>query len=534
MERKLTIFDSTLRDGAQGEGISFSVEDKLKILAVMDRMEIPYVEAGNPGSNPKDLEFFRRVAGLKLKHSRLAAFGSTRRRDIAVEDDANVQSMLVADTPVVVIFGKSWDFHVTDIIKTTLEENLKMIADTLGFFHKKGKEVIFDAEHFFDGYKNNPDYAIKALRAAAGAGASTLVLCDTNGGCLPLEIFEITRTVVESVPGVAIGIHCHNDSGVAVANSVMAVEAGATHIQGTFIGFGERCGNANLSSIIPTLQLKRKFRCLSDKALTLLTSAAIEVAEIANVIIPNGAPYVGRSAFAHKGGMHIDAVNKNPLSFEHVVPDSVGNERRILMSEVSGRSTILGRIQQVAPGLNKDSDETRRIIDRLKELEMEGYQFEGAESSFNLVIRKTLGQHKPFFTLDHFRVMAEQPGIEGRDSCSAIIKIFVEGREEITAAQGDGPVNALDTALRKALDVFYPQLREIRLTDYKVRVLESGEATASRVRVLIESTDGAMQWTTVGVSTDIIQASWLALVDSIEYKLFYDLERKDQGAEHDQ
>lgn len=524
--RNVTIFDSTLRDGAQGEGISFSVEDKLKILQVMDRMEIPYVEAGNPGSNPKDLEFFRRVSGLKLKHSRVAAFGSTRRRDIAVEEDANVQSLLTADTPVVVIFGKSWDFHVTDIIRTTPEENLRMIGDTIGFFHKKGKEVIFDAEHFFDGYKGNPGYALESLKAAAEAGASTLVLCDTNGGTLPREIYEITASVKKAVPGVVIGIHCHNDSGMAVANSVMAAEAGADHIQGTFVGFGERCGNANLSSIIPTLQLKHGYRCLSEDALAWLTSAALEVAEIANVVIPNGMPYVGRSAFAHKGGMHIDAVNKNPLSFEHVSPESVGNERRILMSEVSGRSTILGRIQKVAPALTKDSDETRVIIDRLKELEMEGYQYEGAESSFNLVIRKTLGLHKPFFTLDHFRVMAEQPEIEGRDSCSAIIKIFVDGREEITAAQGDGPVNALDTALRKALYVFYPELQDVRLTDYKVRVLDSGEATASRVRVLIESTDGAMQWTTVGVSTDIIQASWQALVDSIEYKLYHDRENR--------
>ena len=465
-------------------------------------------------------------SGLKLKKTKLAAFGSTRRRDMKVEDDANVQSLMTANTPVVVIFGKSWDFHVTEIIRTTLEENLRMIGDTIRFFVSKGKEVIFDAEHFFDGYVNNPEYAVKTLEAAAEAGASTLVLCETNGGKMPAQVYEITAAVKKAVSGSVLGIHCHNDAGVAVANTLMAVEAGAEHIQGTFIGFGERCGNANLSTIVPNLQLKMGRDCVSSDALTQFMTAATCVAEIANTVLPHGMPYIGKSAFAHKGGMHIDGVTKNPLSFEHVEPEKVGNERRFLMSEVAGRSTILSKIQKISPHINKDSEETKDIIELLKQMEKEGYQFEGAESSFELVIRKVLGKHKSFFHLDHFRVIGEYPAMEQNDSCSAIIKIKVGEEEEITAAQGDGPVNALDTALRKALYVFYPQLRDVRLTDYKVRVLNSEDASAARVRVLIESTDGNYYWSTVGVSTDIIQASWLALVDSIEYKLIKESERK--------
>lgn len=519
--RHIEIFDSTLRDGAQGEGISFSVHDKIRILKALDEIGIDYVEAGNPGSNPKDLEFFRQAAELKLQNSRLCAFGSTRRRDISVEEDVNVQSMLQADTPVIVIFGKSWDFHVTDIIRATLEENLEMIFDTVKFFVDKGKEVIFDAEHYFDGFKSNEEYALKSLQAAVDAGAKTLVLCETNGGALPMQVYDATKRVTSEYPELTIGIHTHNDSGMAEANSIMAVEAGADHVQGTFVGFGERCGNANLSTMIPGMELKMGLSCLPEGSLASLTSTARCISEIANIRIPHTMPYVGKSAFAHKGGMHIDGISKNTLSFEHISPESVGNERRLLMSEVAGRSMVLKRIQRVSPELTKGSSETKMIIDRLKELEMEGYQFEGAESSFELVIRKHLGKYKPFFELDHFKIIGEQPSSQKDMSSSAMIKIRVDGTEEITAAEGDGPVNALDRALRKALEVFYPVLKHVSLTDYKVRVLDSKEASAARVRVLIESTDGIDTWTTVGVSTDIIQASWIALVDSIEYRLMH-------------
>ncbi len=529
MNNKLEIFDSTLRDGAQAEGISFSVQDKLKILKSLDEIGISYVEAGNPGSNPKDLDFFQQAGRMKLGHVKLAAFGSTRRWGIAVEDDDNVKSMLTADTPVVVIFGKSWDFHVTDIIRTTLEENLAMIRDTVAFFKAHGKEVLFDAEHFYDGWKANPEYALRTLKAGIAGGADCLVLCETNGGALPMEVYEITRDVVKQFPGTRIGIHTHNDAGMAEANTIMAVEAGAVHVQGTFVGFGERCGNANLSILLPTLQLKKHCPCIPETELGRLTHTARKIAEIANVSIPHGMPYIGKSAFTHKGGMHIDGVSKNTASFEHIDPELVGNERRMLMSEVSGRSMVLKRIHRISPEMTKDSPETKAIIARLKELEMEGYQFEGAESSFDLVICKHLGKYKPFFELDHFKVIGEQPPLQEGLSSTAMIKIKVSGNDEITAAQGDGPVHALDRALRKALEVFYPVLRDVHLTDYKVRVLNSRDASAARVRVLIESTDGEDAWTTVGVSTDIVDASWIALVDSIEYKLLQQTENLHEG-----
>jgi 2-isopropylmalate synthase len=523
MTRKVEILDSTLRDGAQAEGISFSVEDKLKIVKTLDDLGIDYIEAGNPGSNPKDIEFFDRMRLIKLRNAKLTAFGSTRRRGIKVEEDKNVQSLLTAGTPVVTIFGKSWDLHVTHVIKTTLEENLSMISDTVAFFKEKGKEVIYDAEHFFDGYKANPQYAMDTLKAAADGGADCLVLCDTNGGCFPSEILEITRRVTEAFK-LRIGIHAHNDSGMAVANSIMAVEAGATHVQGTYIGYGERCGNANLSSIIPNLQVKKGYSCIPKDRMKNLTHTARKVAEISNITLNERDPYVGHCAFAHKGGMHIDGVSKVTKSFEHVDPELVGNKRRFLMSEVAGRRTILEKIQEIVPTITKESKETEAIINRLKELEHQGYQFESAESTFELVIRKQLGKYKPFFELEAFKVINELPA-DG-PSASALIKIKVDGKSEITAAEGDGPVHALDRALRKALYVFYPDLARVHLTDFKVRVIDSQSATGAKVRVLIESTDGESVWTTVGVSTDIIEASWIALVDSIEYKLIKDLEKK--------
>ena len=521
---RISIYDSTLRDGAQAQGISYSVEDKIKIIQRLDALGVDYIEAGNPGSNPKDLEFFGRIKELKLQHSHIIAFGSTRKVGADVAGDSNVMSLLQAGTPAIAIFGKSWDYQVTDILRTTLDENLRMIGDTIRHLKQQGREVVYDAEHFFDGYKANADYALQTLAVAAEAGADCLCLCDTNGGSFPDEIFEITRTVKGRF-AVTIGIHCHNDGEMAVANSIMAVQAGATQVQGTINGIGERCGNANLCSIIPNLQIKLGYSCIPAESLEQLTSVARAVSEIANMPHNEKAGYVGGDAFAHKGGMHIDAVVKNPMSYEHIDPEMVGNSRRMLMSEVAGRSTLMTRINAVDPGLGKDAPETQKIIDRLKQLEHEGYQFEAAESSFELVVRKILGKYQPFFELKEYKVIVNEPSINGVNS-SAMIKIRVGDQEEITAAEGDGPVNALDNAVRKALERFYPEISEIRLTDYKVRVLDSDQASAAKVRVLIESTDHRENWTTIGVSTDVIDASWRALVDSIEYKLMREQERR--------
>lgn len=520
----IALYDSTLRDGAQAQGISYSVEDKLKIVERLDALGVRYIEAGNPGSNPKDLEFFERVRGLKLKNARLIAFGATRKVGLRVEDDTNLRSLLAAATDAVAIFGKSWDYQVREILRTKPEENLAMIGDTLRHLKQRGKEVVYDAEHFFDGYRANPQYALATLQAAAEAGADWLVLCDTNGGNFPETVFEITREVAMRF-ATPLGIHCHNDCELAVANSVRAVQAGARQVQGTINGIGERCGNANLCAIIPNLQLKLGFSCIPPANMATLTTTARTVSEIANMPHNEKAAYVGADAFAHKGGMHIDAVVKNPVSYEHIDPALVGNHRRTLMSEVAGRSTLLARIQAVDPSIGKNSPETKKIIDRLKHLEHEGYHFEAAEQSFELVVRKMLGQYTPFFELIDFKVMVSEPTGEASNS-SAIINIRVGSETEITAAEGDGPVNALDKALRRALERFYPQIAEIRLTDYKVRVLDSKQASAAKVRVLIESSDHIESWTTIGVSTDIIDASWQALVDAIEYKLVKDEERK--------
>lgn len=520
---KIIAYDSSLRDGAQAQGISFSVEDKIKIVEKLDELGIGYIEAGNPGSNPKDLEFFARVGALSLKNSRIIAFGSTRKVGVAVEDDRNVQSLLQANTDAVAIFGKSWDYQVTDILRTTLEENLRMIGDTIRFLKQQGKEVVFDAEHFFDGYNANPDYALQTLEAAASAGADTLCLCDTNGGTFSSDIFATTQKVVNRFDA-QIGIHCHNDSEMAVANSVAAVQAGATQVQGTINGIGERCGNANLCSIIPNLQLKLGMECIPPENMEKLTSVARFVSEVANVTFNEKAPYVGNDAFSHKGGMHIDAVSKNPVSYEHIDPEQVGNTRHILMSEVAGRSALLAKMKAVDASLDKDSADTKRILEHLKVMEHEGYQFESAESSFQLLVRKLLGKYRPFFDLKEYRVIIHEPSVSGINS-SAMIKISVGDQEEITAAEGDGPVNALDNAMRKALERFYPAIKEVKLTDYKVRVLDSDKASAAKVRVLIESTDHHESWTTIGVSTDVIDASWRALIDSIEYKLMRDQER---------
>lgn len=524
-KKYIEIFDSTLRDGAQGEDISFSLEDKIKVAIALDKLGVSYIEAGNPGSNPKDMEFFKRMKEIKLENSKLSAFGATRKANIKVEDDNNIQSLIKADTEVVVIFGKSWDFQVKEILKTSLEENLHMIRDSITYLKSHNKEVVFDAEHFFDGYKSNSDYAIETLLTAQKAGADVVTLCDTNGGTVSSEIKEIVQKVVEKVK-IKIGIHCHNDIGMAVANSIIAVQAGVEHVQGTFIGVGERCGNANLSSIIPTLQLKLGYNVISEKNILELTKTAKYISEISNIKLPNGMPYVGESAFAHKGGMHIDAICKTPESYEHIKPEMVGNDRRFLISEVSGKSTVLKEIQKSFPDISRESEEVNKITNILKELEYEGYKFEGAEGTVELLIRKALGKYKPFFELNYFKTIGEQTWNTKDFNSTALINITVEGKNKMTAAEGDGPVNALDKALREALECFYPQLKEVRLIDYKVRVLDSESATGAKVRVLIESTDGIENWSTIGVSRDVVQASLIALVDSIEYKLIKDIEKK--------
>ena len=522
---KVEIFDSTLRDGAQGEGISFSVQDKLHIVRALDELGVAFIEAGNPGSNPKDLEFFGEVKKINLENSALVAFGSTRRKDTAPADDPNLKSLLAAGTEYVAIFGKSWDFHVTEILRATHEENLAMIRDTVSYLVSEGRKVVYDAEHFFDGYRANPKYAMETLKAAADGGSAILVLCDTNGGSLPDEVRELTALVVKQF-GLPVGIHCHNDSGMAVANSLLSVKGGATQVQGTLLGFGERSGNANLSTIIADLELKMGISCLPEGKLASLTSIALRIAEIANINLESGMPFVGYNAFAHKAGMHIDAVTKNPKAYEQVSPDSVGNERTFLLSEVAGRSMVIEKIRKFDPAITKDSPVASQIVARLKELEHEGYQYEGAEGSFELLVRKNMGKYKPFFDLHYYKIIGEQP-IDGANTTAfAQIKIGVEGEMAITAGEGDGPVHALDVALRKALEKFYPGVRQIRLTDFKVRVIDSKSATAAKVRVLIESTDGEHVWSTVGVSTDLIEASWLALVDSFEFKLITDVEKR--------
>lgn len=525
-DMKVEILDSTLRDGAQGEGISFSVQDKIHICQALDELGIGLIEAGNPGSNPKDMEFFQEMKKIQLKTSKLAAFGSTRRKDIKCAEDVNLQSLIAAGTEWVVIFGKSWTFQVTDIIKTTLEENLAMIRDTCAFLKEQGKRVVYDAEHFFTGFQDDPEYALKSLEAAVEGGAETLSLCETKGGCMLKDCEKAVRAAVERIGGRAvIGIHTHNDCGLAVANSLIAVEAGARHVQGTFLGFGERTGNANLSCIIPDLQLKLGYKCIEDDKMKNLTSIAKRVAEITNIALDPQLPFVGGAAFSHKAGMHIDAVLKNPEAYEHISPDSVGNERVFLMSEVAGRSTIIEKIQKIDPSITKSSPQVAELVAKMKELEFEGYQFEGADGSFELLARKVIGRYKPFFTLHYYQTNGVNPRPEEGVCACAQIKVEVEGQIEVTAGEGDGPVNALDIALRKALSRFYPAVNQIRLTDYKVRVLDGKSATAAKVRVLIESSDGKSTWTTVGVSSDVMEASWLALCDSFEYKLINDIEK---------
>lgn len=523
--KKITIFDSTLRDGAQAEGISFSVSDKIKIAKALDELGIDYIEAGNPASNQKDLEFFKEAAGLEWKHSRLVAFGSTRRHHVDVLQDTNLAALLESGAKTICIFGKSWDFHVEHIINTTKEENINMIADSIRFLKGKNVTVFFDAEHFFDGYKSNPDYALDCLKCAQDAGAEAVILCDTNGGCFPDEIASIVSEVKKHIT-CSLGIHTHNDGGMAISNSVMAVLAGCSQVQGTFLGYGERSGNANLSAIIANLELKRDYICLPKGNIEMLTSTARKIAEISNVKLENNLPYVGESAFAHKAGMHIDGVAKSTKSFEHISPECVGNERKFLISEVAGKATVLAKIQRLYPNVVKENPELGLIIEKVKELEYSGYQFEGADASFELIVHKIFKKFNSFFEVESFKIIGESPSVKNDFSATAMIKVVVGGVEEVTAAQGAGPVDALNKALRKSIGHFYPVLNEVHLSDYKVRILDGNpSATAAMTRVIIESTDGLQSWSTVGVSRDIIEASFKALIDAIEYKLYKEINR---------
>jgi len=514
---KFTLFDTTLRDGAQTEGISFSLEDKLKIAKLLDELGIHYIEGGWPGSNPKDIEFFKAIKDVKLKHARIVAFSSTRRANIKVGEDKNIETLLKAETPAVSIFGKAWDFHVTDALKTTLEENIAMISDTIAYAKKAGKEVIFDAEHFFDGYKANPEYALKVLKTAEEAGADVLCLCDTNGGTLAFEVQKII-TGIKTKFKAPLGIHAHNDSECAVSVSGMAVYCGCTQVQGTINGYGERCGNANLCSIIPILKLKMGIDCISDAQLKRLTEISRRIAEIANLPQSAHQPFVGRSAFSHKGGIHVSAVVKHPGTYEHVKPELVGNERRVTISELSGVSNLLVKAEEYKVDLKKDSPEVKQLIKVLKELEHQGYSFEEGEASFELLLKRTIGEIEPFFTLEEFKIETDKQG-DKPAIVTAHVKLKVKGKHFDAVGIGDGPINALDNALRKVLEDIYPEIKTVKLTDYKVRVLNTEAGTAARVRVIVESADEKNVWNTVGVSTNVIEASWLALVDSIEYKL---------------
>jgi len=517
MAKKVFIYDTTLRDGSQTEGISFSVNDKFKIAQRLDQLGVHYIEGGWPGSNPKDKEFFKMAKDHAWRHARIAAFGSTRRAGIKAAQDFNLKELVKSQAPIITIFGKTWDLHVTDVIKTTLDENLAMIKDSVAFLKKKKRQVFYDAEHFFDGYKANPDYALQTLSAARDAGAECLILCDTNGGTLPEEVFEIIQAVREHID-TPLGIHCHNDLDLAVANSIAAIEAGCVQVQGTFNGLGERCGNTDLGTVIGILETKLEYKSIPSKNVKSLTETSYFLSEVSNTKLADNHPFVGHSAFAHKGGVHIDAVLKKPAAYEHIIPETVGNHRRFLTSELAGKMPIVMKAEQLNVRIDKKSPEAKKLLKELQIKEHAGYQFEAADASFELFIKRHLKHYKPFFKLEGFKVFNEKR-FDGKLFAEASIRISVNGQEKFSAADGDGPVNALDRALRQALEEFYPKLNEMHLRDFKVRVLDTKEGTAAKVRVLIESQDGKDSWTTIGVDENIIQASWEALTDSIEYKL---------------
>jgi 2-isopropylmalate synthase len=522
------LYDTTLRDGTQGENVTFSADEKVKIALRLDNNGIHYIEGGWPGSNPKDMQFFDLAKRVSFKNARLVAFGSTRKPGVKPEEDGNLTALLDSETPTVTIFGKSWDLHVEEIMANSLDENLAMIFDSVKFLKDNGRETIYDAEHFFDGYKHNRDYAVKTLFAALKGGADFIVLCDTNGGTLPFEVESIFTEVKKQLsdsenkasPAVSfkLGVHTHNDCGLAVANTITAVNAGAVMVQGTINGYGERCGNADLTSVIPVLELKMKMPCISGDNLQKLKSLSRYVSETANQVPLNNRPFVGKSAFAHKGGIHVSAVMKAPRAYEHMDPALVGNQRRVLVSDMSGKSNVEYKARELGIELDTNGYDSSKIVTEIKQLEQEGYQFDIADGSFKILMEKFTDQFEPLFTLESFRVTIEK----NRDrpcSSQATMKISVDGKEEITAAEGYGPVSALDNALRKALDRFFPDLDTMRLVDFKVRVIDGNRGTAAKVRVFIESRDQDQIWSTIGVSEDIIEASWQALADSFQFKL---------------
>ena len=522
------LYDTTLRDGTQGENITFSAEEKLNIALRMDDTGIHYIEGGWPGSNPRDVAFFDLAKRVKFTQARLAAFGSTRKPGIRPDEDHNLKALLETETPTVTVFGKSWDLHVEQIMGNTLPENLAMINDSVAFLKQHGREVVYDAEHFFDGFKNNKDYALKSLGAAVDGGADFIVLCDTNGGTLPFELEMIIEAVQKEFSDfctrppqnatVRLGIHCHNDCNLAVANSISAIHKGTAMVHGTINGYGERCGNADLTSIIPILKLKMGRGGVSGENLKKLKSLSRYVSETANLVPVNSRPFVGKSAFAHKGGIHVSAIMKAPLAYEHMDPEAVGNKRRVLVSDLAGKSNVEYKAKELGVELGNNGFDSRQIASEIKQLEQEGYQFDSADGSFKILLEKFTDQFQPHFELESFRVTIEK---DKDQPCSAhaTIKISVNGKEEITAGEGYGPVSALDNALRKALGKFYPDLDTMRLVDFKVRVIDGSRGTAAKVRVLIESRDQNEIWSTMGVSEDIIEASWQALADSFQFKL---------------
>ena len=518
---RIRIYDTPLRDGSQGEGINFSLQDKLLVTRRLDELGVDYIEGGYPLSNPKDFEYFQEVKKISLKRARIAAFGMTRRKNTKPEEDTCLKALIDSEAKVITLVGKTWDLHVREVLGTTLEENVKMIADSVAYCKAKGREVIYDCEHFFDGFKRNPEYALQTLKAAGEAGASSIVLCDTNGGTLPDHIAEAVGKICKNFPNVEIGIHCHNDCDVGVANSLAAVAAGARQVQGTINGIGERCGNADLVSIIANLSLKCGHDVLTPGSIAKLTEVSRYVYEIANMNFRSSQPFVGASAFAHKGGMHAQGIAKTTASYEHMDPADVGNERRILISELAGQSSILAKTKKYAAAQDKAT--LAKILNQVMELENAGYEFEAAEASFDLLVKKAVGVYQPTFERLAYRLNIDTDG-DDRPVTEATVKVHVAGKVQHTVSEGDGPVNALDGALRKALLPVYPKLAELHLADYKVRVVNARAESAARVRVVIEWKDGESVFGTVGVSENIIEASWLALVDAIEYKLFKDEE----------
>lgn len=520
---KIFVYDTTLRDGTQGEGVSFSVTDKLRIAEKFDQFGIDYIEGGWPGSNPRDMAFFEAAKQLNLKHAKIAAFGSTRRGNLSAEEDPQLKTLLDAETPVVTIFGKTWLLHVTEVLRVDPEENLRMIEDSVRFLKENGREVIYDAEHFYDGYADSPDYAMQTLEAAVRGGADCLSLCDTNGGKMVGELTEMTRAVVERFPETQVGVHCHNDAGVGVAVSIAGIEAGATHVQGTFNGYGERVGNANLTTIIPNLALKLGYEMSCQGHMERLRDISMFIADLANLSHDNKAPFVGLSAFTHKGGAHADATKKVSYSYEHVDPTKVGNRQRVLVSDMAGRSSLLMKAQELGLNIDRNSPETKAIIEKLKELEYHGYEYESADASLRLLLDKFTDQFKPHFEFEGYRVIVEKRSPDEPTTSEATIKVNVDGEPHYTVAESSGPVGALDKALRIALAKTYPNLNDLELKDYKVRILASQSGTDAKTRVLIESSDGHELWGTVGASDNIIEASWQAIRDSVEYKLLQDV-----------